>query len=156
MKKYAYKVENIRVGSIGFFNDSKKQTKQLDDSGEDGWELVTISTGKKYLKYVYCRELAEGEPMPKSSSSNAKPATPLQRYITAMVLFAISMVTKIFSFNRMFAFSLAVVITSVVLAVAVNVLFFLRGKSPAVEKAFVVVSLISTILFVISAAFMVF
>ena len=59
--KYVYRVEPIKVGAIGFLNDSGKQAKQLGASGEDGWELVCISEGKKYLKYVYCKEVSDEE-----------------------------------------------------------------------------------------------
>lgn len=59
--KYVYKVEPIKVGAIGFLNDSGKQAKQLGESGEDGWELVCISEGKKYLKYVYCKAVSDEE-----------------------------------------------------------------------------------------------
>ena len=53
--KYEYKVEIVKGGII-FTNDNKKQEKQLNAAGEYGWKLVCISEGKKFLKYVYCRE----------------------------------------------------------------------------------------------------
>lgn len=52
---YEYKVEIVKGGII-FSNDNKKQEKQLNAAGADGWKLVCISEGKKYMKYVYCRE----------------------------------------------------------------------------------------------------
>lgn len=55
--KYEYKVEVIKCGVFGFLDDSKKQTKQLNTAGAEGWKLVCISEGKKYMKYVYVREL---------------------------------------------------------------------------------------------------
>lgn len=54
--KYEYKVEVIKIGRIAFLDDSKKQMKQLNAAGADGWKLVCISEGKKYMKYVYVRE----------------------------------------------------------------------------------------------------
>lgn len=59
--KYVYKVEPIKIGMFGFGDDSKKQQKQLGVSGEDGWELVCVSEGKKYLKYVYSKEVPDEE-----------------------------------------------------------------------------------------------
>ena len=56
--KYEYKVEILKGGLISFLDDSKKQEKQLNAAGDFGWKLVCISEGKKYLKYVYCREKA--------------------------------------------------------------------------------------------------
>ncbi len=55
--KYIYKVEVIKAGLIGLFDDSKKQTKQLDAAGAEGWKLVCVSEGKKYLKYIYMKEV---------------------------------------------------------------------------------------------------
>ncbi len=55
--KYEYKVEVIKGGITGLFDDSKKQEKQLNVAGADGWKLVSISEGKKYMKYVYIREI---------------------------------------------------------------------------------------------------
>ena len=57
--KYEYKVEVIKCGFFGFMDDSKKQTKQLNAAGADGWKLVCISEGKKYMKYVYIKEVEE-------------------------------------------------------------------------------------------------
>ena len=54
--KYEYKVEVIKCGVFGFMDDSKKQTKQLNAAGAEGWKLVCISEGKKYMKYVYVKE----------------------------------------------------------------------------------------------------
>ena len=54
--KYEYKVEVIKIGKIAFLDDSKKQMKQLNAAGAEGWKLVCISEGKKYMKYVYVRE----------------------------------------------------------------------------------------------------
>jgi len=54
--KYEYKVEVIKGGIIGMLDDSKKQEKQLNAAGEQGWKLLVISEGKKYLKYIYVRE----------------------------------------------------------------------------------------------------
>lgn len=56
--KYEYKVEVIKGGIIGLFDDSKKQEKQLNVAGDAGWKLLCISEGKKYMKYVYVREKA--------------------------------------------------------------------------------------------------
>lgn len=55
--KYEYKVEIIKGGIIGLLDDSKKQEKQLNAAGSQGWKLVTVSEGKKYLKYIYIREI---------------------------------------------------------------------------------------------------
>lgn len=55
--KLEYKVEAIKIGAIGFLDDSKKQEKQLNIAGEQGWRLVSISEGKKYLKYIFVREV---------------------------------------------------------------------------------------------------
>jgi hypothetical protein len=57
MARVEYKVEVIKVGLIGLFDDSKKQEKQLNELGAQGWRLVTISEGKKNLKYVFIREV---------------------------------------------------------------------------------------------------
>ncbi len=54
--KYIYKVEVVKGGLLGLLDDSNKQTKQLNAAGADGWKLVCISEGKKYLKYVYMKE----------------------------------------------------------------------------------------------------
>ncbi len=55
--KYIYKVEVIKGGLFGIFDDSGKQTKQLNAAGADGWKLVCVSEGKKYLKYIYVKEV---------------------------------------------------------------------------------------------------
>lgn len=55
--KYEYKVEVVKGGILGLLDDSKGQTKQLNQAGSEGWKLVLISEGKKYLKYVYIREI---------------------------------------------------------------------------------------------------
>lgn len=57
MKKYEYRVEVVKGGIIGLLDDSKKQTKQLNDIGAQGWKLVCTSEGKKYMKYVFIREI---------------------------------------------------------------------------------------------------
>lgn len=54
--KFEYKVEIIKGGII-FSNDNKKQEKQLNAAGADGWELIVISEGKKFMKYIYKREV---------------------------------------------------------------------------------------------------
>lgn len=54
--KYEYRVEVIKAGITGWFDDSGKQTKQLNAIGEEGWRLVCISEGAKYMKYVFIRE----------------------------------------------------------------------------------------------------
>ena len=59
MVKYEYKVEVMKGGVTGLFDDSSKQTKQLNEAGKEGWKLVCISEGAKYMKYVYIREIAE-------------------------------------------------------------------------------------------------
>ena len=59
MVKYEYKVEIMKGGITGLFDDSAKQTKQLNEAGKEGWKLVCISEGAKYMKYVYIREIAE-------------------------------------------------------------------------------------------------
>lgn len=56
MKKYEYRVEVIKIGFFGLFDDSKKQAKQLNEVGTQGWKLVCTSQGGKYLKYVFVRE----------------------------------------------------------------------------------------------------
>jgi hypothetical protein len=58
MARYEYKVEVVKGGLIGLFDDSGKQEKQLNAAGNEGWKLLLISEGKKFLKYVYCREKA--------------------------------------------------------------------------------------------------
>ena len=79
--KYVYKVEPIKVGAIGFLNDSGKQEKQLGASGSDGWELVCVSEGKKYLKYVYCKAVSDEEYEAEAAKVKAekvkKPKVPL-------------------------------------------------------------------------------
>ncbi len=56
--KYEYKVEEIKIGGpLSVFGDSKKQEKQLNEAGAQGWKLILISEGKKYMKYVYYREV---------------------------------------------------------------------------------------------------
>ncbi len=59
--KYIYRVEPIKIGMLPVGDDSKKQEKQLSANGEDGWELVCVSEGAKYLKYVYCKEVSDEE-----------------------------------------------------------------------------------------------
>ena len=59
MVKYEYKVEIMKGGITGLFDDSAKQTKQLNEAGKEGWKLVCISEGAKYMKYVYSREITE-------------------------------------------------------------------------------------------------
>ncbi len=54
--KYIYKVEIIK-GGLFFTNDNTKQMKQLNAAGADGWKLVCVSEGKKYLKYIYIKEV---------------------------------------------------------------------------------------------------
>jgi len=56
-KKFVYKVEVLKIGILGLFDDSGKQEKQLNAAGADGWELILISEGKKYMKYVYKKEI---------------------------------------------------------------------------------------------------
>ena len=53
---YEYRVVPIKVGLFGLVDDSGKQTKQLNEYGAQGWKLVQISEGKKYLKYIFIRE----------------------------------------------------------------------------------------------------
>ena len=55
--RYEYKVVPIKVGLIGLVDDSGKQTKQLNEYGAQGWKLVAISEGKKYVKYIFMREI---------------------------------------------------------------------------------------------------
>lgn len=54
--KYIYRVEIIKQNII-FAKDNKRQEKQLNAAGEMGWKLVLISEGKKYMKYVYMKEI---------------------------------------------------------------------------------------------------
>ena len=54
--KYIYRVEIIKQNII-FAKDNKRQEKQLNAAGEMGWKLVLISKGKKYMKYVYMKEI---------------------------------------------------------------------------------------------------
>lgn len=54
--KYIYRVEIIKQNVI-FNKDNKKQEKQLNAAGELGWKLVLISEGKKYMKYVFMKEI---------------------------------------------------------------------------------------------------
>lgn len=54
--KYEYKVEIVKVNLV-FSNDNKRQEKQLNAAGADGWKLLCISEGKKYMKYIYAREV---------------------------------------------------------------------------------------------------
>ncbi len=56
--RYEYNVVPVKIGRVGLFDDSKKQIAQLNKLGEEGWKLITISEGKKYVKYVFIRELA--------------------------------------------------------------------------------------------------
>ena len=55
--KYEYKVVPVKVGLFGLFDDSGKQAKQLNEYGTQGWKLVAISEGKKYVKYIFMREI---------------------------------------------------------------------------------------------------
>lgn len=55
--RFEYLVVPVKVARIGLFDDSKKQTKQLNQYGAVGWKLVTVSVGKKYVKYVFIREI---------------------------------------------------------------------------------------------------
>ncbi len=57
MKKYEYRVEVIKIGFFRVFDDSKKQQKQLNEIGAQGWKLVCTSSGGKYFKYVFMREV---------------------------------------------------------------------------------------------------
>ena len=50
MKKYEYRVEVIKIGFFRVFDDSKKQQKQLNEIGAQGWKLVCTSSGGKYFK----------------------------------------------------------------------------------------------------------
>ena len=44
MKKYEYNVVPIKIGGLlSFGDDSKKQIKQLNDFGAEGWKLITVS-----------------------------------------------------------------------------------------------------------------
>ncbi len=108
--KYVYKVEPIKVGAIGFLNDSGKQTKQLDVSGNDGWELVCISEGKKYLKYVYCKEVSDEEYEAEAAKVKAekvkKPKVPLtpeqikkRNMIWTIVVGALALVSTIIAIS---------------------------------------------------------
>ncbi len=54
--KYTYKVEMVKKNRI-FANDDKRQMKQLNAAGADGWKLVLVTEGKKYTKYVYIKEM---------------------------------------------------------------------------------------------------
>lgn len=54
--QYEYKVDIIKGGITGLFDDSKKQERQLNTYGADGWKLICISEGAKYMKYVFMRE----------------------------------------------------------------------------------------------------
>lgn len=54
--KYIYKVEKVKCG-LFFGFDSGKQKKQLDKAGADGWKLICISEGRRYLKYVYIKKI---------------------------------------------------------------------------------------------------
>ena len=58
--KYEYKVEIVKQGWL-FNRDNKKQERQLNKAGDKGWKLVTISVGRKYLKYIYIKEVHESE-----------------------------------------------------------------------------------------------
>ncbi|MCL1945068.1 MAG: DUF4177 domain-containing protein [Firmicutes bacterium] len=54
--RYEYKVEIQKTNFI-FSNDNKKQEKQLNAAGQDGWKLVCVAEGKKFMKYMYVREI---------------------------------------------------------------------------------------------------
>jgi Zn/Cd-binding protein ZinT len=56
--KYIYKVEIMKQNVI-FNKDNKKQEKQLNAAGELGWKLLLISEGKKFMKYVYVKEIQD-------------------------------------------------------------------------------------------------
>ena len=91
--KYIYRVEPIKVGAIGFLNDSGKQAKQLGANGSDGWELVCVSEGKKYLKYVYCKEVSDEEyeaelakAKPVKAVKPKKELTPEQKKLLNLIL----------------------------------------------------------------------
>lgn len=55
--KYQYKVEIVKTGILAIGDDSKTQEKQLNAAGDYGWRLVCVSEGKKYLKYIYVKEV---------------------------------------------------------------------------------------------------
>ncbi len=73
--KYEYKVETVSMGKFGLgglLSDSGKQEKQLNAAGKDGWELVSVGTGKSGLKYIYCREWTGERPQYTSSIRREK------------------------------------------------------------------------------------
>lgn len=155
MKRYEYKVDVIKIGRFGIFDDSGKQTKQLNAPGEDGWELVCISEGAKYMKYVYCRELAEGQKASKvsQSSSERAPASPTQRLISSIVLFCMAMALTIATLvlskgSNKYAFIILGV--DLFLMAATVVLFIFSKKNSKVGTAFVIVSSLSTVAFLAS------
>ena len=111
--KYVYKVEPIKVGAIGFLNDSGKQAKQLGASGEDGWELVCISEGKKYLKYVYCKAVSDEEYEAEAAKVKAekvkKPKVPLtpeqikkRNWIWTIAVAVVALITAIMAISLSF------------------------------------------------------
>ena len=55
MKKYQYKVEIVKTGMI--FDSNKKQEAQLNELGAQGWQLIAQIQSKKYMKYVFIREV---------------------------------------------------------------------------------------------------
>jgi len=54
---YEYKVIVVKEGMFGFFDDSGKQEKQLNEYGAQGWKLIMRMEGKKAEKYVFIREM---------------------------------------------------------------------------------------------------
>lgn len=56
--KYIYRVEIMKQNVI-FNKDNNRQEKQLNAAGELGWKLLLISEGKKYMKYVYVKEIQD-------------------------------------------------------------------------------------------------
>ena len=56
--KFEYLVVSIKGGLTGILNDDKKQSKQLNKYGADGWELSQISMGKKFMKYIFVKRVA--------------------------------------------------------------------------------------------------
>ncbi len=61
MKKFEYKVENIKTFGVTSLVLTKEHEKKFNDLGEEGWELVTLNSlnNPRNLIAVFKREITE-------------------------------------------------------------------------------------------------
>lgn len=138
MKRYEYRVEVITGGITGLFDDSKKQERQLNVPGTDGWELICISEGAKYMKYIYCREIDE-------SAATAGADT------TAKSKPAMSAVDRDKKARSLFAAAIILFLVTTIMQVSMTLTNFAGGVTPAIIAVFVIkgISLVLAITFYI-------